>query len=130
MYGFDAARDFIIRQIDLQPADQVDPFYRIHLASRCQVGKWIHQAYASLCSRSEPLTAAEGEVFDFVTFTVLCKVREDIRVMTPKACNHGNQRVPSCPRCTAWYRNMANSALSAVQRSAELKVPQESQLDG
>ncbi|KAG8868178.1 hypothetical protein FRB98_003759, partial [Tulasnella sp. 332] len=60
MWHFDAARKYAIQQIESEYAEQ-SPVDRIILAGKCQVGQWLHPAFLSLCNRTEPLTAEEGE---------------------------------------------------------------------
>ena len=53
-----------------------DPVERILLAKRLKVNRWLAPAYATLCSRTDPITASEAEELGMYTFVALVAARE------------------------------------------------------
>jgi len=56
--------------------DAIDPIDRIVLAKRLKVDRWLGPAYATLCSRTDPITTSEAEKLGMYTFVALVAARE------------------------------------------------------
>lgn len=79
MWGFDATREYIIKQIDLRfPPTNPDfnPFDRLDLAEKNNVPKWKRPAYASICKRKDRLTLEEAERLGLARTLAVCNIRE------------------------------------------------------
>jgi hypothetical protein len=74
-YGFTKVYRRAVHEIDdLDGA--IDPIDRIVLAKRLKVDRWLAPAYATLCSRADPITASEAEKLGMYTFVALVAARE------------------------------------------------------
>ncbi|KAK2464830.1 hypothetical protein APHAL10511_003129 [Amanita phalloides] len=74
-YGFTKVYRRAVSEIDdLDGA--IDPIERILLAKRLKVNRWLAPAYATLCSRPDPITASEAEKLGMYTFATLVAARE------------------------------------------------------
>ena len=74
-YGFTKVYRRAIYEID-DLDDAIDPVERILLAKRLKVNRWLAPAYATLCSRTDPITASEAEKLGMYTFVALVAARE------------------------------------------------------
>ena len=55
-----------------------DPVTRVLVAKKFNIKKWLAPAYAALCTRTDPIKAAEAEELGIYTFVTLVTARESL----------------------------------------------------
>lgn len=99
MWGFDAVREYTIKEIDQrfnETLDGYDPFDRLDLADRANVPKWRRPAFRVICERSGFLKLEEAQRLGLKRTVAICAVREQCRPAPGVRCG-------SCYNCSYGY---------------------------
>lgn len=120
MWGFDAVREYAIKEIDQRfppGGDNYDPFDRLDLADRTNVAKWRRPAFEAICNRSNSLTLDDGRRLGIERLVVVSAIRERCRpsLSHPHRCNRCGNRHPELSM------EILQTALDAEKESLELE---------